>query len=1195
LESMGNMFYNCQKLGFLDITNLITSKVTSMATVFYSCRALTTLDITNFDTRKVKDMAGMFNLCCSLTSLDLSNFYTDSLLNMNSMFLECHALTSLNLSTFDTSKVTNMQHTFRACKSFTSLDLSYFNTSSVKNMERIFDSCNNLATIDLSSFDTSHVTNFYRMFDQCNSLTSLDLSNFNTELMENIESMFFNCKSLKYLDITSFNTQKIKNMNTLFHSTKSLIFLNLSSFDIYNSTGIVNILAGTNQNITICYNKSRVSEDFMYQASPYRYSCFEICVYHLHKKFTLDTGYCVDDCFSEPVYKYEYDNICYSSCPLKTEPESATSHICVECLHYYNYEQTDCISSIDDGYYLNDTTKKTIDKCPIQCSKCSKESVDLDLCIECDSIHNYFNKYEDPLNNGGFQKCYNTEQEGYYLNNSEKMYKPCYEKCKTCDEGGDDDANNCLECKDEYDFDNKNCKIKKIETTDVMVEPPITTEKIKETENIDINNKESTSVNNIDEPKINTEEATKSENIDIGNKLSTNINTIDEQKINTDVTQSSEQDNQIELDSSNLIKEEKTDENKVESISQDISRVTNAQNSENNEQVEYEYSYEINIDLEEFQNLKQNYQHTFVDFTTETINLLRSQLSLNSGQKLQIHISENISSDNIATIDYKYEIILGNGTKIDLDDIIEDIKVDIYVPISDLDLAKFDLAKKYAELGYDIYNINSKFYTDFCIPVYLGDNDMTLKDRKKDIYPQNITLCKNNCVYKSMNLEERRVICSCNLNDNNIYNSTTIEETEESFVKYLVDKINYKVYLCYKLFFNIPNLKSSYAFFIILSIFIILQIFNSIYLCGTLERLKDKLIEEKPKLKELKNELLTDNPKANPSKSKKEKKKKSVIHRNKAKSEKNLLNVLTKEKLMNTLENQPGDLISTQKETEETEIIGKKKKKKGKNKRLKIKEQIIEKEEKEEKQEKEEKEEKDLKIKEELYEKVVNKEDNINELPYSKAINEDKRNIIKIYFSFLVQKLDLINIIISDDRIKIVLYEEFILSLIINFSINALLYSDDVISNKYHNNGKLDFAVSLVVSILSNIITSLLCNFTKYSEGIEDKINMILETKHKKQYPRNIKKLLSYLKIKFIWFYISQFIFMANCIYYTVIFCILYSRSQISLIINFCYSFIESIITSFIIAFIILATRKIGLCCLSKELYNTSKYINNKF
>ena len=50
------------------------------------------------------------------------------------------------------------------------------------------------------------------------------------------------------------------------------------------------------------------------------------------------------------------------------------------------------------------------------------------------------------------------------------------------------------------------------------------------------------------------------------------------------------------------------------------------------------------------------------------------------------------------------------------------------------------------------------------------------------------------------------------------------------------------------------------------------------------------------------------------------------------KSEKNLLNVLTKEKLMNTLENQPGDLISTQKETEETEIIGKKKKKKGKNK-----------------------------------------------------------------------------------------------------------------------------------------------------------------------------------------------------------------------------------------------------------------------
>ena len=34
-------------------------------------------------------------------------------------------------------------------------------------------------------------------------------------------------------------------------------------------------------------------------------------------------------------------------------------------------------------------------------------------------------------------------------------------------------------------------------------------------------------------------------------------------------------------------------------------------------------------------------------------------------------------------------------------------------------------------------------------------------------------------------------------------------------------------------------------------------------------------------------------------------------------------------------------------------------------------------------------------------------------------------------------------------------------------------------------------------------------------------------------------------------------------------------------------------ITSFIISFIILFTRKLGLCCFNKELYNVSKYIDS--
>jgi hypothetical protein len=161
-------------------------------------------------------------------------------------------------------------------------------------------------------------------------------------------------------------------------------------------------------------------------------------------------------------------------------------------------------------------------------------------------------------------------------------------------------------------------------------------------------------------------------------------------------------------------------------------------------------------------------------------------------------------------MDYIYEYILENGTVLDLNSIEEDIYVDVYVPITDLELAKFNLTKHFAEQGYDIYDINSAFYKDFCTPAYLGDNDITLKDRKKDIYPNNITLCKKNCKYNGINIEEKRVICSCNLNSDKIEeNNNILEEDDGNFESYLLDNINYKIFICYKLFFNVENLKIS--------------------------------------------------------------------------------------------------------------------------------------------------------------------------------------------------------------------------------------------------------------------------------------------------------------------------------------------------------------------------------------------------
>ena len=119
--------------------------------------------------------------------------------------------------------------------------------------------------------------------------------------------------------------------------------------------------------------------------------------------------------------------------------------------------------------------------------------------------------------------------------------------------------------------------------------------------------------------------------------------------------------------------------------------------------------------------------------------------------------------------------------------------------------------------------------------------------------------------------------------------------------------------------------------------------------------------------------------------------------------------------------------------------------------------------------------------------------DDYNELPYAQAIIYDKRNVFQIFKSLIITKFRLINILSGDGKIKIIMISEYILSLLINFFFNALLYTDEVVSNKYHNNGELNFIVTLILSLLSNIITSIICYFIQYSEGIEERLGYIME------------------------------------------------------------------------------------------------------
>ena len=96
---------------------------------------------------------------------------------------------------------------------------------------------------------------------------------------------------------------------------------------------------------------------------------------------------------------------CYPNCneclELSTDPQNmqclsckegfnfySKSHNCLKCPHYINYDQTECIDSIPDGYYLITESLGILGKCHDLCKKCDGPPTIYGMqCTEC--------KYED--------------------------------------------------------------------------------------------------------------------------------------------------------------------------------------------------------------------------------------------------------------------------------------------------------------------------------------------------------------------------------------------------------------------------------------------------------------------------------------------------------------------------------------------------------------------------------------------------------------------------------------------------------------------------------------------------------------------------------------------------------------------------------------------------------------------------------
>ena len=193
-------------------------------------------------------------------------------------------------------------------------------------------------------------------------------------------------------------------------------------------------------------------------------------------------------------------------------------------------------------------------------------------------------------------------------------------------------------------------------------------------------------------------------------------------------------------------------------------------------------------------------------------------------------------------------------------------------------------------------------------------------------------------------------------------------------------------------------------------------------------------------------------------------------------------------------------------------------------------------------------------------------DEELQDMDYEEAIIYDKRTYLKMYWSYLIDSQIILGTFFTDNKLNLFIIKlTFFISIFqISFFLNALFYTDEYISDAYHNNGVLDFFSGLPKSIYSFIATLLITNLLRMlSNSKSEFITLIRERSKEKDYLILIDAKLKKLKIKLIFYFIIIFIIGILFLYYVSSFCAVYRFSQKYLF----YGCLQSFAMDFVIAF----------------------------
>ena len=214
------------------------------------------------------------------------------------------------------------------------------------------------------------------------------------------------------------------------------------------------------------------------------------------------------------------------------------------------------------------------------------------------------------------------------------------------------------------------------------------------------------------------------------------------------------------------------------------------------------------------------------------------------------------------------------------------------------------------------------------------------------------------------------------------------------------------------------------------------------------------------------------------------------------------------------------------------------------------------------------------------------------------AIQYDKRNYCQYYTSLIKTQHNLICALFNnnDYNIGIIKIDLFFIGFTIEYTINALFYSDDTMHKIYESKGDFDLTTQLPIAFYSTIISMLLNYPLNYLALSNDSIISFKQSNVEIEILNKIKNLKNTLLNKFILYFLISFLFLIFFWYYISMFGVIYKNTQIHLLKDTFISFGLSLAFPFIYYFLPGIFRIPALSAENnkrKYLYNFSKLLQS--